>query len=120
MSSTIRVWIVRELDGGRHRPDQRLEYGRQSDSRRDIPIAGTSTGPAGLEQVQVVIANDNTDVESTVNQFVTDYNSLVSAMNTQEGNDSSGNPEPLFGSPTLSLLQQQLLSGVNTVNPNGY
>ena len=71
-------------------------------------------------QVQVVIGNDNTDVESTVNHFVTDYNSLISAMNTQEGNDSSGSPEPLFGSPTLSLLQQQLMSGVNTESPNGY
>ncbi len=72
-----------------------------------------------LEPVQVVIANDNSGVESTVNQFVTDYNSLISAINTQEGHDSSGNAEPLFGSPTLSLLQEQLLSGLNTENPNG-
>ena len=71
-------------------------------------------------EVQVVIANDNSGVESTVNQFVTDYNSLISAINTQEGNTSSGTPEPLFGSPTLSLLQQQLLNGLNTQNPNGY
>jgi flagellar hook-associated protein 2 len=83
------------------------------------PTETTSAGTS-LEQVQVVIGNDNTEVESTVNQFVTDYNSLVSAMNTQEGNDSSGNPEPLFGSPTLSLLQQQLLGSLNTQNPNGY
>ena len=41
-------------------------------------------------------------------------------MNTQEGDDSSGNAEPLFGSPTLSLLQQQLMSGLNMDNPNGY
>jgi len=73
-----------------------------------------------FESVQVVIANDNSGVESTVNQFVTDYNSLISAVNTQEGNTSSGTPEPLFGSPTLSLLQQELLSGLNTLNPNGY
>ena len=62
--------------------------------------SATETGNT-LEQVQVVIANDNTTVESTVNQFVSDYNSLISAVNTQEGDDSSGNPEPLFGSPTL-------------------
>ena len=73
----------------------------------------------GGEQVQVVIGNDNSSVESTVNQFVTDYNSLVSAMNAQEGLDSSSHAEPLFGSPTLSLLQQQLLGGLNTGNPNG-
>lgn len=74
---------------------------------------------AANEQVQVVIGNDNNDVESTVNQFVNDYNSLVSAMNAQEGNDSTGKAEPLFGSPTLTLLQQQLLSGIDAQNPNG-
>ena len=72
------------------------------------------------DPVQVVIGNDNTDIESTVNQFVSDYNSLISAINTQEGNTSSGTAEPLFGSPTLTLLQEQLLSSVNTENPNGY
>jgi flagellar hook-associated protein 2 len=72
------------------------------------------------EQVQVVIGNDNTGVESTINQMVSDYNSLISAINTQEGNDSSGNAEPLYGSPTLSLLQQQLMSGLNMQSPNGY
>ncbi len=66
-----------------------------------------------------MIGNDNTDVESTVNQFVSDYNALISAMNTQEGDNSSGNPEPLFGSPTLTLLQQQILGAVNAANPNG-
>jgi flagellar hook-associated protein 2 len=75
---------------------------------------------ASSSPVQVIIGNDNSDVESAVNQFVTDYNSLVSALNTQEGNTSSGTPEPLFGSPTLSLLQEQLLSGLNLQNPNGY
>ncbi|MFP5277703.1 MAG: flagellar filament capping protein FliD [Acidobacteriota bacterium] len=73
-----------------------------------------------LEPVQVVIANDNSGVETAINQLVTDYNSLMKAIDAQEGNDSSGNPEPLFGSPTLSLLQQQLLSGLNAQNPNGY
>jgi flagellar hook-associated protein 2 len=75
---------------------------------------------ASSSPVQVVIGNDNSDVESTVNQFVTDYNSLISALNTQEGDTSSGTPEPLFGSPTLSLLQEQLLSGLDSQNPNGY
>jgi flagellar hook-associated protein 2 len=80
--------------------------------------SATETG-GGLEQVQVVIGNDNAGVESTVNQMVSDYNALISAINTQEGNDSSGVPEPLFGSPTLSLLQQQLFGGLNATNPNG-
>jgi flagellar hook-associated protein 2 len=82
------------------------------------PSATESDGT--LEQVQVVIANDDTDVGSTINQFVSDYNALVSAINTQEGNTSSGTPEPLFGSPTLSLLQQTLAGNLITQNPNGY
>jgi flagellar hook-associated protein 2 len=82
------------------------------------PSATESDG--SLEPVQVVIGNDNSAVESTVEQFVSDYNSLVSAINAQEGNTSSGTPEPLFGSPTLSLLQEQLLSSINATNPNGY
>jgi flagellar hook-associated protein 2 len=81
------------------------------------PSAAETGG--GLEQVQVVIANDNTGVESGVSSMVSDYNAAISAINTQEGNTSSGTPEPLFGSPTLSLLQQQLLGGLNTQSPNG-
>jgi flagellar hook-associated protein 2 len=79
-------------------------------------LSPTTTG----EQVQVVIGTDNTDVESTVAQMVSDYNSLISGVNAQEGNTSSGTPEPLFGTPTLSLLQQQLLSGLNMQSPTGY
>ena len=81
------------------------------------PSALESDGSLG--QVQVVIANDNTGVESGVASMVSDYNALISAINTQEGNTSSGTPEPLFGSPTLSLLQQQLLGGLNIGSPNG-
>ena len=72
-----------------------------------------------LQPVQVVIGNDNTDIESTVNQFVSDYNALISAVHAQSGLTTSGQAEPLFGSPTLSLLQQQLLGGLNMQNPNG-
>jgi flagellar hook-associated protein 2 len=81
------------------------------------PSATESDG--SLEPVQVVIANDNAGVESTVSAMVSDYNAAVSAINAQEGNTSSGTPEPLFGSPTLSLLQQQLLGTLNASNPNG-
>ena len=84
-------------------------------------LAPSATESGGsLEPVQVVIGNDNTGVESTVNQFISDYNSLISAVNAQEGNTSSGTPEPLFGSPTISLLQNELLNSINIQNPNGY
>jgi flagellar hook-associated protein 2 len=59
-------------------------------------------------QVQVQITNDNTSIETAVNGFITAYNAVVSDIKTQEGKDSSGNPEPLFGSPTLALIQSQL------------
>ena len=75
---------------------------------------------ASGSQVQVVIGNYNTGVESAVGAMVSDYNSLISAINTQHGKDNSGVPEPLFGSPTLTLLQQELLGSLNTQNPNGY
>lgn len=80
-----------------------------------MQLLATSSTP-----VQVVIGNYNSGVESVVEQFVSDYNSLVSAINTQEGNDSSGNAEPLFGSPTLSMLQQDILGGINATSPSGY
>ena len=82
------------------------------------PSTLDSSGNA--EPIQVVIANDSSGVETAVNQMVTDYNSLISAVNTQQGNTSTGTPEPLFGSPTLSLLQQQLFGGLNAQSPNGY
>lgn len=80
----------------------------------------TQSGSSSQEVIQMVIGNYNSGVESAVNSLVSDYNTLISAVNTQEGLDASGNSEPLFGSPTLSLLQQQLLSGLNMQNPNGY
>jgi flagellar hook-associated protein 2 len=79
-------------------------------------LAASSTG----SEVQVVIGNYNTGVESAVSTMVSDYNSLISAINVQQGTDSSGNAEPLFGSPTLTLLQQQLLGSINAQNPGGY
>jgi flagellar hook-associated protein 2 len=71
------------------------------------------------ETVQVQIVNDTSSVTSALGQFVSDYNAVVSAINTQESNTSSGAPEPLFGSPTLSLLQQQILGAVNGTSPSG-
>ena len=59
-------------------------------------------------QIQVQIANDNSSVASAVSSMVSSYNAVVKDLNTQEGNDSSGNPEPLFGSPTVALIQEQL------------
>jgi flagellar hook-associated protein 2 len=72
------------------------------------------------ETVQVEIVNDTSSVASAMDAFVSDYNAVVSAINTQEGTTSSGTAEPLFGSPTLSILQQQILGAINSPSPSGY
>ncbi len=68
----------------------------------------------------MVIANDNTDVENAVTAFVSDYNALIGSITAQQTNSGSSGSEPLYGSPTLSLLQQQLMNGLISQNPNGY
>lgn len=72
------------------------------------------------DTVQVQIVNSTSTVESAMEAFVSDYNAVVSAINTQESNNSSGVAQPLFGSPTLSLLQQQLLSSISGSSSSGY
>jgi flagellar hook-associated protein 2 len=62
--------------------------------------------------VQIEITNNNSSVETTVNTFITNYNQAMKDINAQEGNDSSGNPEPLYGSPNLAMLQEQLQSAL--------
>lgn len=69
--------------------------------------------------VQVEITNDNSDVETAVENFVSAYNTVIGDLNTQEGDDSSGNPEPLFGSPTISMLQEQLEQALNFTQSSG-
>ncbi len=59
-----------------------------------------ATAPSTTIQVQ--ITNDNSSAETAVQSFVTAYNSVASTVKTQEGKDSSGNAEPLFGDPTLA------------------
>jgi flagellar hook-associated protein 2 len=69
------------------------------------------------ESVQVEITNNNSDVESALNAFVTDYNKVLTDLNGQEGNDANGNPEPLFGNPTIATIQQSLQSGLTFLQP---
>jgi flagellar hook-associated protein 2 len=69
--------------------------------------------------VQVEITNDNSDVESAVSSFVSAYNTVIGDLNTQEGDDSSGNPEPLFGNPTISTLQDQLQQALDFTQSSG-
>jgi flagellar hook-associated protein 2 len=58
--------------------------------------------------VQVEITNDNTDINTAVGNMVTAYNQVVKDISGQVGNNASGNPEPLSGSPVLAQLQNAL------------
>jgi flagellar hook-associated protein 2 len=62
--------------------------------------------------VQVEITNNDSDVESALSTFVSAYNKVIGDLNTQEGKDSSGNPEPLFGNPAVATIQEQLQSAL--------
>jgi len=69
--------------------------------------------------LQVQITNDNTAVESAMQTLVTSYNSVVSTLKTQEGKDAAGVAEPLYGSPTLALVQTQLSSALLSGSASG-
>ena len=69
-------------------------------------LLSTSASPSSPVQVQ--ITNDNSAVVAATNDVVNAYNSVIQVIKAQEGKDSSGNAEPLFGNPILSTLQNQL------------
>ncbi|WP_260704595.1 flagellar filament capping protein FliD [Edaphobacter flagellatus] len=64
------------------------------------------------QPVQVQIANDNSTITQAMSAFVTAYNAVVTDIKTQEGKDANGSAQPLYGDPTLALIQSQLSSGL--------
>lgn len=74
---------------------------------------GTTDATSTPPSIQVVIDNDTSSIETAIAKFVTDYNSAIKAINTQEGKDSSGNPEPLFGTGVAAQIQEGLLTAVS-------
>jgi flagellar hook-associated protein 2 len=69
--------------------------------------------------VQLQIVNDTSAAGSAISQFITDYNTVIKDLNAQEGKDSSGNPEPLFGSPTVATLQEGLQAAITSIQSGG-
>jgi len=69
--------------------------------------------------VQIEIVNDNTDVETAFSTFVSAYNKVLGDLTTQEGNDSSGDPEPLYGNPIIAQLQSALSMALTTGTASG-
>jgi flagellar hook-associated protein 2 len=74
---------------------------------------GTSDSNSTPPSIQVVIDNDTSSIETAIAKFVTDYNSAIKTINTQEGKDSSGNPEPLYGTGVAAQIQEGLLTAVS-------
>jgi len=77
-----------------------------------------STGSTGSdsspESIQVMINNDTATIETAISTFVNDYNTVIKAGSAEEGKDSAGNPEPLYGNSILSRLQQGLQSALSS------
>jgi len=73
-------------------------------------ILSVSSNPNNPVQVQ--ITNDTSSIEQAMASFVTAYNAVADDIKTQEGKDASGNPEPLYGDPTVALIQNQLTQGL--------
>jgi flagellar hook-associated protein 2 len=69
--------------------------------------------------VQVEITNNNTNVETAMNTFVTAYNAVAKDLTTQEGNTSSGAAEPLYGSSAVAMLQEQLQEALTFTQSSG-
>jgi flagellar hook-associated protein 2 len=82
-------------------------------------LLSTGSSGSGGETVQVVIDNNTSSIESAINTLVSDYNATMKAINAQEGNDSSGNREPLFGTSVLAQLQQGLQSALTMTFGSG-
>lgn len=71
------------------------------------------------ETVQLEITNNNSNVESAVSSLVSAYNTVIGDLNTQEGDTSSGSAEPLYGSSTVALLQEQLQQALTFTQSSG-
>jgi flagellar hook-associated protein 2 len=69
--------------------------------------------------VQVEITDDTTDIATAVSSFVSAYNAVIGDINTQEANNSSGSPEPLFGSPILNQLQSEVTGALFAGSASG-
>jgi flagellar hook-associated protein 2 len=77
-------------------------------------ILAVSSNPS--VPVQVQITNNNSSIEQAFGNFVSAYNAVADDIKTQEGKDSTGKPEPLFGDPTVALIQNQLSQGLLTIS----
>ena len=74
------------------------------------------TGTTSSTSVTLQVAADTSSVATALSTFVSAYNTLAKSLTAQEGKDSSGNAEPLFGSPVVQELQSGLSAALSFVN----
>ncbi|MDE3105026.1 MAG: flagellar filament capping protein FliD, partial [Acidobacteriota bacterium] len=70
-----------------------------------MQLLAASTSP-----VQVEITNDTASVSTAFSTMVNAYNAVIKDVAGQEKNNASGQAQPLFGNPTLAMIQSQLSS----------
>lgn len=83
---------------------------------------GTPTTTNGIttnEPVQVQITNDNSSVVTAVRALVTAYNTVAGDIKTQAQATAAGLAQPLFGDPTMALLQSQLSASLFSGSSSG-
>ncbi len=74
-----------------------------------LTLSGTSASPVNLS-----VAPDTTKATDALNSFVSAYNAVVQAINTQFAFSSgSSSQAPLFGDSSLADVQQKLADAVN-------
>jgi flagellar hook-associated protein 2 len=74
---------------------------------------------ASTTPVQTQVTNDNADIETAFQTFVSAYNTVLGDLNTQEGNTSTGTAEPLYGNSLVSQLQSGLSVALTTGTASG-
>jgi flagellar hook-associated protein 2 len=73
-----------------------------------LNLLGTSSSPVTLS-----VAPDTSQASTAINRFVSDYNSLVSAVNTQFTYTDGVGEGVLSGDPTVRTLQADLLQSID-------
>jgi flagellar hook-associated protein 2 len=85
-------------------------------------IAGVSldlTGSTGNTPVTLTVAPDTTSITAAINQFVSAYNTAITAINGQFQVPSGGTAPPLQTDSSLTDAQAQLLNATNFSVTNG-
>ncbi len=82
-----------------------------------VGLTSTSGSSSSTDNATTLqIAADTSSVSTALSTFVSAYNTLAKALTAQEGKDSSGNAEPMFGSPVVQQLQSGLAAALSFVN----